>query len=95
MKITTSQGRISKNGNLDGMSLRLSQVFISGCIRKPALEPYALTKWHPLLKVDEVRWWKFRDMLGMKPTEQIGHCEYTDEELDGDDVRPIPVHIRS
>ena len=54
-----------------------------------------LTKWHLLLEVDTVKRLILREMIGMKPTERIGHWEYTDEELDGDDVRPIPVHITS
>ena len=56
---------------------------------------WPLTKWHLLLEMDTVKRLILREMIGMKPSERIGHREYTDEELDGDDVRPIPVHITS
>ena len=61
--------------------------------RVRAIRP--LTQWHLLLEVDTVKRLIFREMIGMRPREQIGHWEYTDEELEGDDVRPIPVHITS
>lgn len=55
----------------------------------------SLTKWHLLLEMDTAKRLILRELMGMKPSERIGHWEYTDEELDGDGVRPIPVHITS
>ena len=55
-----------------------------------------LNNWHLLLKLDTVKREKFQALIGLKPTEHWkGHWEYTDVELAGDGVRPIPVHITS
>ncbi len=55
-----------------------------------------LNSWHLLLGMDTVKREKFQALIGLKSTEHWkGHWEYTDEELDGDGVRPIPVHITS
>lgn len=54
-----------------------------------------LTKWHLLLEVDTVKRTVLRDWLGLPRSERPTHWEYTDEEGESVDVRPIPVHIIS
>ena len=52
-----------------------------------------LTKWHLLLEVDTVKRAILRDIIGLQPNERLSHWEYTDDEAESSDVRPIPVQI--
>ena len=54
-----------------------------------------LSQWCLLLGMDTVKRLLFRELVGMRPSEQLGHWEYTDEEAESTKYRPIPVHIRS
>ncbi len=55
----------------------------------------SLNKWWLLLEVDTVKRLLIREIFGMKPLEQIGHYEYTDNELESENIEPIPIHITS
>ena len=54
-----------------------------------------LNRWCLLLEMDTVKRLLLREIVGMRPSEQLGHWEYTDEEAESAKYRPIPVHIRS
>lgn len=56
---------------------------------------HRLSDWHLLLEVDTVKRLLLRETFGMTPSERVGHWEYTDEEAEAPDIRPIPVHITS
>lgn len=56
---------------------------------------YPLNQWNLLLKMDTMKWTIVREALGMRPSEGIGHWEYTDENTQSKRYRPIPVHITS
>ncbi len=55
----------------------------------------SLNQWCLLLEMDTVKRLLLRELVGMRPSEQLGHWEYTDEEAESVKYRPIPVHIRS
>lgn len=55
----------------------------------------SLNQWCLLLEMDTVIRSMLRELVGMRPSEQLGHWEYTDEEAEPSKYRPIPVHIRS
>ncbi|KAL9073843.1 MAG: hypothetical protein Q9161_002675 [Pseudevernia consocians] len=55
----------------------------------------SLNQWCLLLEMDKVKRLLLRELVGMRPSEQLGHWEYTDEEAESTKYRPIPVHIRS
>ncbi len=54
-----------------------------------------LNQWCLLLELDTVKRLRLRELVGMRPSAQVGHWEYTDEEAEPVKYRPIPVHIRS
>ena len=54
-----------------------------------------LSQWCLLLEMDTIKRLLFKELVGMRPSEQLGHWEYTDEEAESTKYRPIPVHIRS
>ena len=55
----------------------------------------SLNQWSLLLEMDKVKRLPLRELVGMRPSEQLGHWEYTDEEADSIKYRPISVHVRS
>lgn len=55
----------------------------------------SLSDWHLLLEVDIVIRALLREIIGIRPSERVGHWEYTDEEGEPIDTQPIPVHIIS
>ena len=54
-----------------------------------------LSDWHLLLEVDIVKRAVLREMMGIRASARVSHWEYTDEEAEPIDIRPIPVHIIS
>ncbi|KAL8884886.1 MAG: hypothetical protein Q9215_007159, partial [Flavoplaca cf. flavocitrina] len=52
-------------------------------------------KWGLLLEWDRVMRDKIRLVIGLKPAERVSHWEYTNEDEEDWEVRPIPVHIIS
>ena len=55
----------------------------------------SMNRWSLLLKWDSVVRDRIRDLIGLKPAERISHWEFTDEEEEDGETRPIPVHIKS
>ncbi|KAL8834877.1 MAG: hypothetical protein Q9176_007242 [Flavoplaca citrina] len=54
-----------------------------------------LGKWGLLLEWDRVKRDMIRLAIGLKPAERVSHWEYTNEDEEDWEVRPIPVHITS
>ena len=52
-------------------------------------------KWGLLLKWDLIKRDMIRQVIGLKPAERVSHWEYTNEDEEDWEVRPIPVHITS
>lgn len=52
-----------------------------------------LNQWHLLLDMDTVKRMLLREVVGMRPSEDPGHWEYTDEHGQSRKYRPVPVHI--
>ena len=69
------------------------RVWIGAQTRLKILKP--MNQWGLWLAWDFVLREGVRKLIGLKPVERISHWEYTDEEEEGWEVRPIPVHILS
>lgn len=52
-------------------------------------------RWGLLLKWDDIKRERIRHIIGMKSSARISHWEYTNEDEEDGEIRPIPVHITS